>query len=94
MKQTNIRRTEITIETHSLLIVKIKTAENARVYCAGCGQTVQPLTLLQAALIFRAGKEQLAALAGAGQIHMAGRNALCPVALAGHFKQEIRFIED
>jgi hypothetical protein len=94
MKQTKKRRTEITIETHSLTIIKIRNVKSGQVFCSRCSRDVQVLTPLHAALIFRVSNEFIADLLLTGHIHNAVENALCSVSLADHFKQEIRFLED
>lgn len=89
-----MRRTEITIETRSLTIIKIQNANTETIFCPQCKSRVPPLTPLNAALIFRVGKDLLETLTGSGKLHRLGENALCPASIADHFKQEIRFIED
>lgn len=94
MKQTKKQRTEITIETHSLTIIKIRNVKSESVYCDRCGRNARVLTPHEAALIFRVSKDLLSQLSGSGQIHKVGENAVCSSSLADHFKQDVRFIED
>jgi hypothetical protein len=94
MNETKIRRTEITIETHSLTIIKMRGGNIDAAFCETCGRNVQILTTVHAALIFGAGVEFIEALLYSNQIHAIAENAVCAASLADYFKQKIRFVED
>lgn len=94
MKKSVKKRTEITIETHQLTIIRIREGRNDLVFCKGCGLNVRSFTHDQAALIFRVKEEILDALMRANQVHTINGEAVCGASLADYFKQEIRFIED
>jgi hypothetical protein len=94
MNETSRRRTEITIETHSLTIIRISGGKTGSFFCQSCLTNVQTFTTAQAILIFRISAEFLDALFRSNQIHAVGENAVCAASLAGYFKQDIRFVED
>ena len=89
------RRTEITIETQSLTIIKMRS--NARkeiVICQNCRTKTLIFATVHAALIFRVEAREIERLSQINQIHFAGDSALCGNSLADFFKQEIRYVED
>lgn len=88
------RRTEITIETHSLTIIRMRGGKTDSAFCENCRREMQFFTPAQAALIFRVNAEFLETLLGSNQIHAVGEDAICAGSLADYFKHEIRFIED
>jgi len=94
MTETNKRRTEITIETHSLTIIRIRGGKTNMAFCENCRRNAQFFTPAQAVLIFRVNAEFLDELLRSSEIHAVGKNAVCAASLAGYFKQEIRFVED
>lgn len=94
MKKSVKKRTEITIETHELTIIRIREGRNDSVFCKSCGLDVQSFTPVQAALIFRVKMEILEALIRANQVHIINEETVCGSSLVDYFKQEIRFIED
>ncbi len=94
MTEINKRRTEITIETRSLTIIRIRGGAANSVFCETCRRDVQFFTPAQAVLIFRVNAQFLDALFRSNQIHAVGENAVCAASLAGYFKQELRFVED
>lgn len=94
MTGTNKRRTEITIETHSLTIIRMRGGLINATFCENCRTNMQIFTPAQAVLIFRINAEFLDALLRFNQIHAVGENAICAASLAGYFKQDIRFVED
>lgn len=94
MNETKIKRTEITIETHSVTIIRTRGGSINAAFCEICGRNVQILTTAHAALIFGAGAEFIEALGFSNQIHAVAENAVCAVSLANYFKQKIRFVED
>lgn len=83
---TDKRRTEITIETHSLTIIKTRFVKSTSAYCENCQATVMAFAPAQAALIFRVGEQFMEELCLSKQIHRAGESALCGNSLVGYFK--------
>ena len=94
MNEASRRRTEITIETHSLTIIRMRGGKTNPVFCQNCLMNVQTFTPAQAVLIFRINAEFLDALFRSNQIHAVGENAVCAVSLADYSKQDIRFVEE
>ena len=94
MSETEIRRTEITVETHRVTIIRMRGGKNDAAFCETCRENVQSLTLAHAALIFRVNAEFIEALGYSNQIHVVAENAICARSLANYFKQKIRFVED
>lgn len=95
MTNQHRRRTEITIETHSLTIIKMRS--NARkeiVICPHCRTKTLTFAEAHAALIFRVEAREIEHLSQINQIHFADDSALCGNSLADFFKQEIRYVED
>ena len=95
MDETKIRRTEITIETHSLTIIRMSSSSRTNfVYCRNCQTKTAVFGQKQAALIFRVGATEIERLLQTNEIHTNADSALCGNSLAGYFKQEVRFVED
>ena len=88
------KRTEITIETHSLTIIRMRGTKENFVYCQNCLTEVAEFSPSHASLVFEINGHELSRLCQNGQIHFALPDALCGNSLADHFKQEIRFIQD
>jgi len=88
------RRTEITIETHSLTIIRLRGDRKEWAFCENCGRDVRIFAATHAALIFRVDAELLAALLHSKQIHAAAENQFCATSLADYFDRQIRFVED
>jgi hypothetical protein len=88
------RRTEITIETHSLTIIRLRGAKTDYVYCRECRTQVAGFSAPHASLIFKVSASELERLCQNREIHFATSDALCARSLADYFKQEIRFVED
>jgi hypothetical protein len=85
---------QITIETHSLTIIRTRNVKASFVYCQNCRTKVATFAHTQAALIFRVDLRELERLFQINQIHFADDAALCGNSLANFFKQEIRYVED
>ena len=94
MNKSNKRRLEITIETHSLTIIRMRNGKTDQTFCENCLRDVHIFTPARAALIFRVTAEFLETLFHSNQIHTVGENAVCANSLADYFKQELRFVED
>jgi hypothetical protein len=85
------RRTEITIETHSVTIVR--SGRGTAVYCEKCGTEVRPFQDDHAAIVFASRAETIDDLVRTGRVHST-RHGLCGLSLAKYFGRDIRFIED
>jgi len=86
---------EITIETHSLTIIRTRGGAKASfVYCQNCHTKTATFALTHAALIFRVETQEIERLVQTNQIHFADDSALCGNALAEIYNQEIRYVED
>lgn len=95
MEQTKTKRTEITIETHSLTIIRTRSGQEANlVSCGNCGTNAASFRHAHAALIFHATAAELERLSRGKQIHYADNAELCANSLAAFFNREIRCIED
>lgn len=94
MNETKTKRTEITIETHSLTIIRTRGGIIDAAFCETCGRNVQIFTTAHAALIFGSEVEFIEALGYSNQIHAVAENVVCAASLADYFKQKIRFVED
>lgn len=94
MTQPGKRRTEITIETRSVTIIRTGGGNSHLANCGDCGMAVPVFSEASASLIFSIGPGELAAISGTGPIHKAENEELCGNSLAAYFKQEIRYIED
>lgn len=88
------RRTEITIETHSLTIIRTRGGNIEAAFCETCGRNVQIFPAPHAALIFRVDAQVLATLLHSNQIHTVAENQVCATSLANYFDRKIRFVED
>ena len=80
------RQTEITIETHSLTVIKTRYVKSVSVYCRSCQETVTAFAPAQAALIFRVHEQFLEQLFESNQIHQADEDTLCSNSLVNYFK--------
>jgi hypothetical protein len=94
MDRSKRQKTEITIETHSVSIIRMQRGKLTSVFCERCCRDVRIFTLANAALIFHANVGFLETLLHGNQIHDLGEKAICGNTLAEYFKQEIRFVED
>lgn len=92
--EPNRRRTEITIETHSLTIIRMQNGKPGFVYCRHCRTDVTSFRHVHAALIFRVAASELERLSQSNSIHTAEDAALCGNSLADFYQQEIRYVED
>ncbi len=89
------RKTEITIETHSLMIIRTRGGTSAKsIYCQICQAQTAAFAFAQAVLIFRAALPEIERLFLTDQIHFADDAAICGNSLADYFKKEIRYVED
>lgn len=95
MSESKKRRTEITIETHSITIIRTRNNDKSGfVYCRNCKTNVASFRQSHAALIFRVDPSELVRLFQINLIHAADNDALCGSSLATHFNKEILYVED
>ncbi len=94
MNKPGRRRTEITIETHSLTIIRTRGAKSDFIYCQNCRTKAAVFSQPHASLIFGVDSGELERLFQNSQIHFASADALCGNSLAEFFKKEIRYVED
>ncbi|CAN5779978.1 hypothetical protein BH24ACI3_BH24ACI3_04410 [soil metagenome] len=92
--ETRKRRTEITIETRSVTIIRTGNSQADLVECIVCGIAVPVFSAVNASLVFRIEPDELALMAANGLVHSVDDTRLCGNSLAPFFKQEIRYIED
>lgn len=88
------KRTEITVETHTVTIIRALNAGHNIARCDVCSEDVMALPDQYAALIFRVNESELELFASSGDIHRAQNQGLCGNSLGTFFEQEIRYIED
>lgn len=86
MKQTKKRRLEITIETRSLTIIRLRGGNTGSGFCPECAQTVSVFTRSQASQIFEAPESLLENLFHSQNIHAADGASLCGNSLVNYFK--------
>lgn len=88
------RRTEITIETRTMTIIRVQGGHPASAYCEDCGNRVKTFSPEHAALIFGVNASELLLFSESGGIHTAADGGLCSDSLSEFFKREIRYIGD
>lgn len=94
MNEKIIRRVEITIESHSQTIIKIRGGKTNFQFCRRCESETMVFTLASAARIFNLNVLFLEKLFQTDQIHYAADGVLCGNSLAGFSEREIRRVED
>jgi len=87
------RRTEITIETRSVTIIRTSNKSDL-VDCCYCGGTVLTFSVTNASLVFGIDRAELLRATLAGTVHEALGASLCGRSLAAYIKRDIRYIED
>jgi hypothetical protein len=88
------RTTQITIETHQLLIIRTRGLQSIHFACPVCQKQTVAFVPAQAALAFRVSAPHLLNLLDKNFIHLAGDKNYCGSSLANHFGREIRLVED
>lgn len=86
MNETKMRRTEITIETHSLMTIRTRGDQRGFHFCQSCGENVSVFAPAHAAFMFRVREQFLAELFDAQKIHEVDETALCGNSLINYFK--------
>ncbi len=90
-----MRRTEITFETHSVTIIRMRGGKPTNfTYCPSCETNVAGFRHAHAVLIFHVAFAELERLSLNRQIHFATTGELCGNSLAAFFSRDIRYIED
>ncbi len=88
MNQANKRRMEISIETHSLTLIRTQTGKPTNLtYCQHCDKQAAVFRPLHATLIFRVDLTELERLLQNKQIHFARNGNLCGNSLATFFSR-------
>ena len=82
MNQKHKRQTILTIETHSLTIIRTCRGTPDLIYCRNCRIQTPTFVQLQAALILRVSLPEIERLVQTNHIHFAGDSALCGNSLA------------
>jgi len=89
----NRRRTEITIETRSVTIIRTSN-QGDLVDCGDCGGTVLTFSAKNASIVFGIDAAELHRASLTGAVHAAIGSSLCGRSLATYLKRDIRYIED
>ncbi len=79
------RRTQITIETRKLTIIRTSVRKNDLTGCQHCGENVSSIPDLHAAIAFGIDADQITALTKTGSIHRVADGTLCGSSLAAHY---------
>jgi arginyl-tRNA--protein-N-Asp/Glu arginylyltransferase len=85
--ESSKRRTEITIETHSLTIIRMRNGKTDFRFCQECGEKVSVFALAHAAFIFRVQEKCLERLFESNEIHHANEAALCGNSLINYYNR-------
>lgn len=88
------RRTEISIETHSVTIIRTKHDSGGLVHCSTCGRDVRQLSHHQAAVVFGVDSEIVDRLAADSALHQTDESQLCGMSLIEHFGGDVRFVTE
>lgn len=95
MDDSKKRRMEITIETHSITIIRTQSGKPKNfTYCPSCETNVAGFRHAHAALIFHVASAELERLSQSRQIHFTKTGELCGNSLAAFFNREIRYVKD
>lgn len=88
------RRTQLTIKTHSVTIIKVRGGKSVNTaFCENCGTHAPSFRYEHAALI-QTNAAEIERLSQLEQIHRVANGDLCGNSLAARFGREIRLIED
>ncbi len=79
------RRTEITIETRKLTIVRTSVRKSELTRCPHCGSNVSTMSEKSALAIFGLNARDLEDLTNSGRLHHASDEELCGESLSGYF---------
>lgn len=88
------KRTEITVETHSVTTIRTIAGSIDLVECVQCGRDVRRLSDVAASVIFGVEPAEIERLADANDIHRIAETDVCGLSLVIHFGSDIRFIEN
>ncbi|MEO5858493.1 MAG: hypothetical protein ABIR33_06035 [Pyrinomonadaceae bacterium] len=87
------RRTEITIETRSVTIIRTHNRGDL-VRCAECDGRVLTFSVANASLVFGIDSTELQRASLNGGIHAALGSNICGQSIAAYLKRDVRYIED
>lgn len=90
----NRKRTEITVETHSITTIRTSAGSFDLVECSQCSREVRRISHAAASAIFSVTHEDIGRLAELGAFHLLDEESLCSLSLIGYFAADVRFIED
>ncbi len=79
------KRTEITIETRS--VMRIKTTATTELFCGDCSEIVVPVLGWQVARAIGINEEHLEFLRLKGEIHTLGEAGICSASLAKYLER-------
>lgn len=88
------RRTEISIETHSVTVIRTSRNGGGLVHCSTCGRGVRQLTRHQASVVFGVNSETVDRLAADLAVHQTDESQLCGMSLIEHFGGDVRFVTE
>ena len=94
MSESYKRRTEITVETHSLTIIKMRNGKADFCFCQRCGENVSVFAPAHAAFIFRVQVRCLEKLSESNEIHLVNEDALCGNSLVNYYKRFYESAQD
>ena len=80
------KRTEITIETHS--VTRIKTITGSGSFCGACRELVIPMLDWQAARAIGTNEEHIESLRLGGQIHQIEEKGICSTSLSRYVEKK------
>ena len=79
------RRTEITIETRKLTIIRTSVRKSDLIGCPLCRRNVSPFSKASALAIFGLKARDLEDLTSSGKVHWAGNSDLCGDSISKYF---------
>ncbi len=85
MHGTIRRRTAISIETHSVTIIRNKLGSSGFAKCFTCGCDVRAINCEQAAALLGIDDKTIRMLATGASIHFASEDHICGLSLIEHF---------
>lgn len=94
MHGTITRRTAISIETHSVTIIRTKLSNSGFVTCSTCGCDVRAIDCEQAATLLGIDNETIRLLAAGASIHFASEGHICGLSLIEHFCKDETIITE
>lgn len=90
MNQTVRQRTEITIETHSIMIIRTNSRRHSA-HCERCGETVSAFTPEQTAMFLRLDLTEICRRIESGKLHLTQNRRAIALVCGNSENKEIRF---